>query len=158
MHNWFTISSFLIGGFLLLLIELFIIPGFGLTGIIGLIFIITGCYLLLKLSVLAGILIGLVNLIVIILFMRRFLKTKLWKKITLNTQENKNQGYAIKIENSENFLNKEGITLTCLRPSGLIEIENKQLDALTSGEFLEKEIKVKIVKIIGTKIVVEKIK
>ncbi|MFH1613348.1 MAG: NfeD family protein [bacterium] len=158
MNNWFIISSLLIGGFFLFLIELFIIPGFGAIGIIGLIFIITGCYLLLKLSFLLGLLIGLVNLIVIIFLMKNFAKTKLWKKITLNTQENKNQGYSIQIESSENFLNKDGITLTSLRPSGAIEIEGKRLDVLTFGEFLEKGVKVKIVKIEGNKIVVEEIK
>ena len=42
---------------------------------------------------------------------------------------------------------KTGITLTDMRPSGLIEIEGKRYDAATKGEYVEKGSKIRILSV-----------
>ena len=55
------------------------------------------------------------------------------------------------------LIDKEGITLSELRPSGFIEIDGKKLDALSEGAFLAKNTPVKVVKVEGSKIFVRRI-
>jgi membrane-bound serine protease (ClpP class) len=46
------------------------------------------------------------------------------------------------------------MTLTPLRPAGIIDVEGVRLDVLTRGEFIEKGKEVKIIDIVGSRIVV----
>jgi membrane-bound serine protease (ClpP class) len=56
------------------------------------------------------------------------------------------------------LLGKEGITLTVLRPAGTAEIEGNKIDVIAESEFLEKGIKIKVIKVDGIKVVVRQIK
>ena len=51
-------------------------------------------------------------------------------------------------------LNDEGIALTELRPAGSAMFFERKYDVLTSGEFIEKNARIKILKIEGNKIIV----
>jgi len=42
-----------------------------------------------------------------------------------------------------------------LRPSGIIEVNGKKLNALTQGEYIDSNTKIKIISVEGNKIVVE---
>ncbi|MDI6860712.1 MAG: NfeD family protein [Caldisericia bacterium] len=57
----------------------------------------------------------------------------------------------------KNLSGKRGKVITTLRPSGTIEIDGKRYDAISLGEFIEKDSRVKVVKIEGNKIIVEKL-
>ena len=51
-------------------------------------------------------------------------------------------------------VNDEGIALTELRPAGSALFFERKYDVLTSGEFIEKNSRIKILKIEGNKIIV----
>ena len=57
----------------------------------------------------------------------------------------------------KDLLNKEGIADTYLRPSGFIIIDDKKYDAISDGEFIDKNSKLKVILVEVSKIVVKKI-
>ncbi|MEM5592240.1 NfeD family protein [Niallia circulans] len=54
-------------------------------------------------------------------------------------------------------MEKTGVTLTALRPAGVILIEDERIDVVSDGSFIDKGKKVKVVKAEGSRIVVREI-
>ncbi|EOD01884.1 NfeD family protein [Caldisalinibacter kiritimatiensis] len=145
-------------GVVLLLIEA-AAPGFGIPGIGGLICI--GASIILAAgSVRTGILSIAVALILTILtayvLIKQGYKSPYLDRIILRTKQEKEIGYS-GVKLTKEYIGKEGIVITFLRPSGTIEIEGERVDAVSEGSFIEKGAKVKVIKVEGPKIVVRKI-
>ncbi len=158
LGNWLYVGLF-IAGVILLLIEIFLIPGFGLTGIAGIILIFISIFFTLGGGTMALYSIGLVSAILLILFiilLFLFPKLPIWNKLGLKESLKTEKGYTT-YSQLEELIGKEAIVLTTLRPSGAIEIDGKRYDAISLGEFIEKDSKVKVIKIEGGKIIVEKL-
>ncbi len=51
---------------------------------------------------------------------------------------------------------KEGVSLTPLMPSGIVKVAGKRIDALTEGEFIERNTAVRVVRVEGTRVFVRK--
>jgi membrane-bound serine protease (ClpP class) len=166
LAQW-TDLLFLLLGVILLFIELFFIPGFGFVGGLGIILIIVGIiltlishpiYLPLKQIGNASTILGFSFLITIILFilsMKILPKTKLWQNLVLNYSQNKE--FKVTSDEETNLIEKEGISLSDLRPSGKAKFDNKIVDVQTSGEYIEKGENIKIIEVKGNKIKVKKI-
>lgn len=158
LGNWLYIGLFILG-VILLLIEIFLIPGFGLTGISGIILIFVSIFFTLGGGTRALYSIGIVAAILLILFiilLFLFPKLPIWSKLGLKERLETEKGYTAYTK-LEELIGKEGVVLTTLRPSGTIEIDGKRYDAISLGEFIEKNSKVKVIKIEGGKIIVEKL-
>lgn len=152
-----TIVLFVIG-FLLIVAELFL-PG-GIIGILGLAAIVGSFFLASDNPIHMGIsiLIALIISIVASIFMIKVLgrKMSIFKKIILNDSTNTEQGYVSNVNRVE-LLDKQGITLTQLRPAGKIRIEDEIIDAVSEGAFIQKDQKIKVIKVEGSRIVVREI-
>ena len=61
-------------------------------------------------------------------------------------------------ESYDDLLGLEGIAYTPFRPSGNILIDDKKYDAISEGEFIKKDAKLKVILVNGNKIVVKEIK
>ncbi len=158
LGSWFYVALFIIG-VILLLVEIFLIPGFGITGISGIILIFVSIFLTLGGGTRALYSIGVVSAILLILFiilLILFPKLPIWKKLGLKERLETEKGYTAYTK-MEELVGKEGFVITTLRPSGTIEIDGKKYDAISLGEFIEKNSKVKVIKIEGGKIIVEKL-
>ena len=156
--NWFYVGLFILG-VVLLLIEIFLIPGFGLTGITGIILIFVSIFFTLGGGEKALYSIGVVAVILLILFIILlivFPKIPIWKKLGLKEKLETEKGYTSYTKIDE-LVGKEGLVITTLRPAGTIEIDGKKYDALSLGEFIEKGEKIKVIRVEGGKIIVEKI-
>jgi membrane-bound serine protease (ClpP class) len=149
-----TIILFVIG-LLLLVAELFL-PG-GLIGILGFAVIIGSFFLAsenvihMGISILIAIIISIVASIFMIKVLGR--KMSIFKKIILNDSTNTEQGYVSNV-NRVDLLDKQGVTLTQLRPAGKIKIEDEIIDAVSEGAFIQKDQEVKVIKVEGSRIVV----
>jgi membrane-bound serine protease (ClpP class) len=158
MPDWLLILLLLLSGFTLLLVELLIIPGFGFIGISGLVALGAGIYLsYVKLNPWVGTIISIVSLLLLVLFLRAFPKTGFWKRLRLETKEEKRLGFQASSEELKKFLGKEGYSITPLRPSGTALIEGARLDVVSEGVFLEKNTRVKVVMVEGNRVLVEKV-
>ncbi len=152
---WLKIITFIVLGFILLLIELFT-PTFGVVGISGILLIIAGCYLAITLhSLAAGIILSLASLIIIITAIKLFPKTKIAKSLRLNLSQDKESGYHSADESLKEFLGKEGVAVTTLRPSGTALIDGKKVDVITEGIFISEGTAVKVILVEGSRVVVK---
>lgn len=146
-------------GLLFLLLEIFVIPGFGITGILGLIFIIGGLMLSLLNNVgfdfhftsmhdvLLSFLIvsfGLIGSVILMIYLSNKIGTKgLFRKLALNADQ---EGFQATPNEPEKAMGKIGLAITDLRPSGKVEIDGIQYDAVSEREFIEKGKLVKVIK------------
>jgi membrane-bound ClpP family serine protease len=88
-------------------------------------------------------------------FLKVFKRREMWNKITLKDQLTKEAGYNSLNISYEQLVNKEGLTLTDLRPVGTISVDHKNYSAISNGQWISKNTKVRIIKVDGTKILVE---
>ena len=151
------ILAFLLG-LLLLLVEIFVIPGFGIAGISGIVLIVGGLTLSLlgnqdfdfqqvsaadsgraALTVLLGLGIGFALIL--------WLSHKIGSKGPLRTMAlNTDLGEAISSPTHQELIGKEGIAQTVLRPSGKVWIEGKVYDGISESGFVEKGEPIVVVK------------
>ncbi len=50
-----------------------------------------------------------------------------------------------------------GVAITPLRPSGAVKIGDQRVDVVTAGDFIGTGVEVKVVKVEGTRVIVEKV-
>ncbi|WP_349237146.1 nodulation protein NfeD [Bacillus sp. REN3] len=149
-----TIILFVLGIGLILLE--FFVPG-GIAGIIGFGAIITSFFLAtddvmhMGISLLIAFAASvLFSILMIKVFGKRM---KFFKRIILTDSTSTEKGY-VSNKNRLELIGVEGVTLTPLRPSGTILIEDERIDAVSEGGFIPKDTKVRVVKTEGSRIVV----
>lgn len=150
-ENW-EIICFLIG-IILIAVEIFVLPGFGIAGIAGITLTIGSLILIMVdndffnfdlvpghtlvsavLATFTGIIGGTILLFVIA---PRFSNSRLFSKIALTDTQSRTDGY-VSTFFTESMKGRTGIAHTVLRPSGKIMIDHKLYDAFTQGEYIEK--------------------
>ena len=170
-ENW-EILIFLTG-LILIMVEIFVIPGFGVSGVIGLVLAFTG----LTLSLIDNIVfdfehvnierLGTAVLTVVIgvslgFFLSLWASSQLFgahrglfRNMALHSVQNIDEGF-VSIDNSLLLLKgKTGTAHTVLRPGGKVEIEGEIYDAVTSGEFIDRGKQIVVVKVETTQLYVE---
>ena len=151
------IAILIIVGILLLLMEIFIIPGFGISGILGMVFLFTGIFLVTD-SFFEGVLFSGGALIVIGILVYLSFRTertrKIWRRLSLTTRQTLDDGYVGPKEKSEDYLGRIGIAVTLLRPAGTADFDGELLDVVTEGGLIEPNKRVRIVAVEGTRVVV----
>jgi membrane-bound serine protease (ClpP class) len=145
----------------LLVIEAFVIPGFGVAGIAGIgciiysvFFIFENAYQTEQAIFFLGVsvLITTALLFVAVYFLP---KTRAWQHLVLQTEIGSDKGFHSAVEDYSEHLGQTGVALTALRPAGTAIIENKRLDVVSVGDFIDVDMPVRIVGVEGSKIVVE---
>lgn len=159
-------------GLILIGLEIFVIPGFGIAGISGIALTVTslilitlnndffnfefvpvGNIIISAFSILGGITGG-----ILLLFFggSRLSQTRAFKRISLSEVQDKTQGYTSNV-NAAELVGKVGQTYTVLRPSGKIMIDGQLLDAFSRGDYIEKGVQVEVVDIEGSTLKVRKL-
>lgn len=157
---WEIIALFV--GLLLIMAEIFVIPGFGIAGVAGITLTLVSLVLIMlnndffnfefvplgdivQASFVA--VAGLAGGFLLLIFAGpKLLESKAFQRIALNDAQNSAEGYTVNA-NAQSMLNKKGVAHTVLRPSGKILLDGEVLDAFTRGEFIEKG---EAVEVIGT--------
>ena len=164
-QNW-EILLFVIG-IILVLIEVFVIPGFGIVGIVGILFLITGLVLSLLdnvvfdfkdvnasdsaraiMTVLTGVILGLGGMIWL---SSRIGKQGMFRRIALHADlEN-----AFSSPVLTSLIGKTGVANTDLRPSGKVSIEGEMYDGIAEIGFIDKGTKVRVIRFENAQVYVE---
>ena len=149
----------------LILLEVFVIPGFGVAGISGIILVIASLFFsmvgedpfldfdavsiaIMKLSV------GLLAALILIFLLARFLpKSNFFKKFILSEEEKADAGYTSRSNLSE-LLGAEGVALTTLRPAGTAEFNGKRVDVVTDSEYIDHGKPIVVTAVEGMRVVV----
>lgn len=148
--NW-EIALFIVG-VILIVLEVFVIPGFGVVGILGIICLVSGlafslvandflnfrftepgallnAFLLVIASMVAA-------TVVMIIFGKSVLKSNAFRRLVLVDEQRSAEGYTSSVRNPL-LVNKEGVTKTILRPSGKVEIDGKWYDAIALDGYID---------------------
>lgn len=156
MITW--IAALYLGGIVLLLLE-FILPGL-VCGVVGSLMLLGSIALGLRtypehaaLIIVGGLLTAMALVIA-----GMWLLPRLGYRTGLMLQKNQNpeEGYINAPDRAE-LLDREGVVFSALRPAGAILIGDERLDAVSQGEFIEKDCRVRVVAVEGNRIVVEAI-
>jgi len=140
-------------GIILLIAEIFIIPGFGVAGILG-IGLTVGSLILIMLNndffnfefvplgdivVASFTAIGGLTAGALLLFFggAKLTETKAFRRIALTDTQKSSHGYSVNV-NAKELIGKTGIAHTVLRPSGKVMIDDQVYDAFTRGDYVQK--------------------
>ncbi|WP_100488615.1 NfeD family protein [Sporolactobacillus pectinivorans] len=146
----------LVGGLALIIIDGKIFTT-GIIGIFGFILMVLGCALPAP-TLLYGMLVGIAFIIGSCgsLTFRRWLPTRDYlDKLTLHDKLSTDRGYNSINADYHDLVDKKGITLTPFHPVGTVKIDGRNYSAVTDGIFLEKNVRVKVVSVDGTRIVID---
>jgi membrane-bound serine protease (ClpP class) len=165
---WEIIALFI--GVLLIIAEVFFIPGFGVAGIAGITLTVFSMVLIMlnndffnfefvplgDIMVAAFATIGGLTGGVLLLFFggARLTKTKAFQRIALGDTQDVKDGYSVNTFHAD-LLTKRGTAYTILRPSGKVMIDDQIYDAFTRGDFVDKG---DTIEVIGTEGVTLKVK
>lgn len=168
-ENWEVLIFFT--GIILLAVELFIIPGFGIFGVIGIVFILAGLVLgmlpnqdlnfdfvpaqELFTALLTVILAALASVGIIFWLTPKINHWGAFRTITLATTQERSAGYTSSIY-SQSLMGKTGTVHNRLRPSGKVEIEGEIYDAYSRGEFIDQGESIVVISTEGTSLRVKK--
>ena len=171
--NW-EILLFIVG-VILLLLEIFVIPGFGVVGISGIICIVFGLTLSLVgslpsesspidlpssdgfLKALMTVIVSVfVSLAVSVYLGSKFIKSTLFSKYILHATQNSDKGYVSADATINNLVGKSGVAYTILRPVGKIQIGEDIYDAVAENSFIEKGESIEVIKFESAQLFVKK--
>jgi len=169
-ENW-EIAMFFVG-VALIAVEVFVIPGFGVTGALGIAFTI-GSLILVMLDndffdfsfvdtekifiAVSTTLAGLLGAVIVMFFGGvRMTQTSFFKRVALEEVQDRDEGFTANFK-TESFLGRKGTAFTVLRPSGKIMIDDNVYDAFTRGDFIEKGKEIEVVNEEGTSLQVKEL-
>jgi membrane-bound serine protease (ClpP class) len=159
-ENW-EIIVFL-AGIVLVAVEVFVLPGFGVAGISGIILIMAGLMLSMVGNVgfdfevtmpgelvnagLTVVMATVIGLFGSIMLAKRLLSTSMLSHLVLASTQQRTEGFIGVDATDGAFVGREGIAYTVLRPSGKVEIDGDIHDATAMSGFIDKGETVKVVK------------
>jgi membrane-bound serine protease (ClpP class) len=170
-ENW-EILLFIVG-LILLGVEIFVLPGFGVAGIAGILLMVIGFTLSLVhnvafdfsmtkagevgmalfrvvITIIAGI--GL-----LFVFGKNIFASKLFEQMVLQDAQRADEGYISVDMKLKHLIGSEAMTVTDLKPSGKIEINGERHDAYAEGLWISAGTRVRIVRLNGNTLVVSKV-
>lgn len=162
-ENWELILF--IVGVILIMVEIFAIPGFGVAGVAGIIAMITGLTLSLVDNVVfedpeftgegLGILMKSLSLVLVAVLLgvifslwatRKLLTTTAFGNLSLKSEQRTEEGYIGVETGQKSLIGKEGVAHTVLRPSGRVMIEDMLYDAKSEYGFIERGAAVRVIR------------
>ncbi len=173
LAQYWEILLFIVG-IILLLVEIFVIPGFGVAGIAGIVCTVAGLVLSLVgnegfsfeavpraqvVTSLWTVTISLVLSVALCVFLgAKFFKAKKGSplaRLQLETVQETSDGY-VGVEKSllDSLVGKVGVAATDLRPGGKVSIDSATYDAISDGTYIERGSSVKVTSTSSGQIVV----
>ena len=156
-----TSMGLILAGVIAIIIEFFV-PSAGIIGVIGFGSIVGG---IVTVYIHHGTALGTVFLIaalittpvVMVLYFKLFPRSFIGKWLILRKEMKSEEGFSSGQEvKFDEMIGSEGVTLSMLRPSGTALIGGRKTSVVTGGEFIEKDSKIRVVKVEGNRILVRK--
>ena len=148
-----TIILIILLGIILLLLEIFVIPGVGITAVIGIALLGIGIYFGYKINSNTGHLIFAGTFLVSVALFTLSLRAKTWDRVSLKSE----------IEGKVNLVDVEikagdkGKTVSRLAPMGKVIINGQFAEAASLGDYINENSEIEVIKVEGNKIFVKNI-
>jgi len=153
-------------GFVLVIVEVFVIPGFGVAGVAGIAALFGGLTLTLvgdgaSAQVMAGavgrVTVSLVGAFVLALVAMRFMtRSPVGRKLVLESELDAGDGWESTPEADHHLRGAVGRTHTALRPAGIADIAGARVDVVSDGEMIESGTDVIVTRVDGNRVVVRR--
>lgn len=154
-------------GLVLLAIEVFVTPGFGAIGVLGIAVVLGGLGLsLVGASASWVVIIGAIGRVAVSfllaisasLVLLRFLpRLPGGRRLVLETRLAAEKGFASAPETDRAWLGTHGTAVSTLRPAGIADFEGQRVDVVSDGELIEAGSLVTVVRVDGNRIVVRRL-
>ena len=158
----------IVAGLMLLVAEIFVIPGFGIAGALGIAALVGGLVLSMLgagnstqlLMLVAGRVVFslLLALLASFVLMRFMAKSRLGRRLVLETELDAHEGYASPPLDDAHWLGKSGTARSMLRPAGIADIDGQRVDVVSDGELIEAGTPIRVHRVDGNRIVVQRAK
>ncbi|MDD2293520.1 MAG: NfeD family protein [Bacteroidales bacterium] len=149
------IITLIVLGIILIIAEILIIPGFAITGILGVISLGASCYFGFNYyGQTGGIIVLIVDILLITCFIFFALRSKTWKKISLNT--NIDSKVDSQPEEKGIEAKSEGVTVTRLNPMGRARFGDKETEVRSLDGIIDPKTEIVVAYIENEKIFVNK--
>ncbi len=155
-----------LGGIILLVLEVFVIPGFGIAGVLGIAAILTGLIMSLVGSgdtfefivgaatrVVFSLLLAFVASLVILRYLPRL---PFGRRLILEDGLDASQGYASAPASDLQWLGRTGRASSPLRPAGIAEIDSHRVDVVSDGEHIDAGESIEVIRVDGNRVVVQR--
>jgi len=153
---WWIVILLILIGIALLVIEVLVIPGAGVAGIIGFGVMVAGIWLAYtRIGIGEGNIVLITTLAVNIIGITLTLRSKTWKKVMLNTEISAKVNT---IDSDSLNVGDKGVTISRCAPMGKVLIDGQYLEVSTLSEFIDQESEVEIIRISENKIYIKQIK
>lgn len=168
--NWEIFLFFM--GLVLIVVEIFVFPGFGISGVAGIVSVIASLtFSMIENDLFDFSLTGwdafthalftvfiafAVAIVFSVLLGKGFMKSAVFQRMVLQSEQKSSEGYTVKVSSVE-MVGKSGISITVLRPAGTVEIEDEHYDANSEGAFIEKGEKIIVIRQESAHLVVRKL-
>lgn len=159
VSGWEAVLLFIVG-LGLLVAEVFIIPGFGIAGILGAGALFGSIFLSTPSPEVAlqSLVIAIIGSVVLIFVVLRFTPgRKVFQRLVLKTDSATELGYTSSDPALKTLIGKVGVAKTILRPSGTADIEGQFVDVVTSGDFIPAGTPIIVINVEGMRVVVRKV-
>ncbi|MGH8728530.1 MAG: NfeD family protein [Burkholderiales bacterium] len=154
-------------GIILLALEFFVIPGFGIAGVLGIITILAGLILSLVgagdrseviLMAAGRVVFSLLMALIASLVLLRFLpRLPFGRRLILETGLGAGHKYGSAPDSDRRWLGKKGRASSALRPAGIAEIEGERVDVVSDGELIDAGQLIEVTRVDGNRIVVRQV-
>lgn len=153
-------------GAIALAVEVFVLPGFGVAGVLGILAIVASMVLAMMgaqpssgdvaqaLAVLGASLF--ITMAVIYAWLRHLPNSGRFSGLLLRGAVNKSQGF-VSAPNRGDLVGRDGVAVTDLRPSGTARVGEERIDVVTEGEYLPQGSRVQVVRSDGYRHVVREV-
>lgn len=165
LAGWEELLLALLGLFLFAL-ELFVIPGFGVVGILGLLALLgalvmstlgAGSHSDFVLWAVARMGFSLLLAIALSVFFLRFLpKLPMGRKLILSTELETSDGFSSTPPSDYQWLGRTGQAHSALRPAGIADFQGRRVDVVSDGEFIDAGTPIRVLHVDGNRIVVQR--
>jgi membrane-bound serine protease (ClpP class) len=134
-------------GVLLIVAEVYLVPGFNIVGILGALMILFAIgYAFTETGFLGGVaaLVGAILLVGAVLYGMK--QSGAWDRFVLSTNLKRDEmTVARESEQRARYLGKTGVALSPLRPTGIVEIDGERIEVATEGDFIAAGSHIKVV-------------
>jgi membrane-bound serine protease (ClpP class) len=162
-------------GLILIAVEIFVLPGFGVAGLLGILLCFTALVLSLInnivfdfqgvhpekiMSALTTVVVALFGGFVLSLVLSKRLFTAdsgAFKNLSLHSIQDKNEGFVGVDTSSRILVGKEGVAYTTLRPSGKVKIDGKLYDAVSGLGMIDRGEAIVVIRTESAQLYVEKV-
>lgn len=143
-------------GFVLVLLEIFVIPGLNIFGILGFGTLLVGIwYAYATLGATAAAVVGVLGIVGTGALVRLLVRNRAWQRMVLSSRTSRQEGYDAAPAGLDGLLGQVGRAATPLRPAGRAFFGERSVDVVSEGNFIENGSAVEVVAVRGNRVVVQ---